>query len=394
MQSLRPSLYQMSAQASNPNINIMVYNAFLRPSLLFSDGQAERAMAIANMLVEKASRHGLDCIVLCEAFDTDARQMCVDHIVRHSDFKHTTNVLSGHKLSLRLNGGVVVLSRHRFLRIEHQLFRWSELTGADSLAEKGFEYVSFVKDGLDVCIIATHMQAWDDMESAKMRRLEACVIRKFIDAVCYTSMSSRPVVFVCGDLNHDTYNHESDRLSDASADAMAGDSSFISSKQSPTPQSLQKSRSINNQHHSKPTPYDSRVNDLSRSREWVTLLDILGAVEINDRNRCNIHCVPSVSRYNSLAGRDGSCAPFSNQRPDHVVLCMSRPRHRPVDDGLRPSDLRVKTASCVVCDDVRLPETLTIGHSGPESLFATRRKVEITDLSDHYPVIASIVFNI
>ena len=189
-------------------VEILTYNTWLLPPL--APDRAARASAMPDHLL------GQDVLVLTEAFDDDVRPTLVAALEEHG-YQATPALGSGVdaecgtelgpvslSVSLGLNGGVVVLGRHRLERWEQRLFG-SACTGEDCCAAKGVLYARF-RTGTGLClhVFGTHLQNQDpeiggDAPGA-VRRRQLEVVRDFADEMVDQAECPGPV-FIAGDLN-------------------------------------------------------------------------------------------------------------------------------------------------------------------------------------------------
>ncbi len=106
------------------------------------------------------------------------------------------------------SSGVVVLSRHRISQTQH-IFFGSTCAGIDCLCSKGVLYVRVLVDNGSraVNVFGTHMQAWPTAEGHDVRRKQVEVIRRFMDQI---RIPDREPIILCGDLNMDLFTNNAE----------------------------------------------------------------------------------------------------------------------------------------------------------------------------------------
>jgi len=177
-------------------LDILAYNVFMRPRWLFNDGQIPRTLRLPERI------QGFDVLVLSEAFDTRARHYLLSKL--RCIYPHQTSVLGrGHVW--KINGGVVVLSRWPIVQ-KKQIF-FSNCSGTDCLSDKGVLYVKLLKGKRYIHLFATHLQAWDMLESRSTRKKQFNSLGDFIQK---QSIPAFEPVLIVGDLNVDKYARSSE----------------------------------------------------------------------------------------------------------------------------------------------------------------------------------------
>jgi endonuclease/exonuclease/phosphatase family metal-dependent hydrolase len=185
------------------------YNVFCRPTILFKDGQDERAAEIPRALHEVSP--DIDVICFCEAFDGDAKRTLVHEAARHGFNYYTETVgdcedelamCCSYKRLILTNGGVFAMSKHRILDSDCRMFDSSEIRGSDALAAKGTVYLKIAKEGVIFHVFATHLCAWESNQD--IREKEVDDIREFILS---KEIPQDEALVLLGDFNIDQLNN-------------------------------------------------------------------------------------------------------------------------------------------------------------------------------------------
>ncbi|KAI9909643.1 hypothetical protein PsorP6_014623 [Peronosclerospora sorghi] len=158
---------------------VVQYNLFGRPALVFKDGQSERLQRIPEALVNHSKT--IDVFTLAEGFDSSRDDMLAQF--RKLGFEHSTSILDGPAAT---NGGVIIVSKWPILKEAQHLYG-TTCHGTDCLAAKGVKYARVLKSVNGVSkifnVFATHLQ-----------------MRKFIDAV---GIPAHEPLILAGDFNVD-----------------------------------------------------------------------------------------------------------------------------------------------------------------------------------------------
>jgi endonuclease/exonuclease/phosphatase family metal-dependent hydrolase len=121
-----------------------------------NNGKAKRAKVIANQL---GTSH-YDVVVFQELFYTRSRKILTRALKEQFPFQ--TPVLNKRSLSLKTNGGVLILSRHPIK--ERKQIRYKKRSGPDRLSRKGALMVELEVKGKRIQVIGTHLQAFGVQE--------------------------------------------------------------------------------------------------------------------------------------------------------------------------------------------------------------------------------------
>lgn len=179
------------------------YNLMLTvPVPLRYNGQRERSARICGSLHLLAKTHtDIDVFVFQEL--TTGRSVVVEGMAELG-WPYASDVLTTPCLSCAgtvklLDGGVVIVSKYPITHQRGHVFR-KACQGYDCLACKGSVLCRIVKEGNVVNILGTHLQAWDNPRSRRVREVQATEIRELIDSA---SIPKDEPVVVLGDFNID-----------------------------------------------------------------------------------------------------------------------------------------------------------------------------------------------
>ncbi len=253
--------------ASNDVLSVFAWNVYLRPRVLFKNGQFIR---VKKDFIPKVIGKGYDVLVFSEAFDKHARKDLVQNLMVLGYFFFTSVVgVEGKK---NLNGGVIIMSRHPIIKIKEKLF--SVCKSTDCLANKGVLYVQILKGNKKYHIFGSHTQAKSGKEYTKIRNKQFGAIRNFIKA---QKIPKTEAVIIAGDLNVDmtkdtkAYNQMLKRLH-AAQPKLKGhrysvDSKLIDLKDKKDPQKLL-DYTLYSTDHLKPTSSYEYVIPMQSPKLW------------------------------------------------------------------------------------------------------------------------------
>ncbi|CCI41120.1 unnamed protein product [Albugo candida] len=191
------------------------YNAFGRTPLISLDGQKERLEQIPQSLIDNAPdlQIPIDVISLAEVFEKDQFEKMAKDFT-DLGFPYSTKVLSDpNSFTSITSGGVWIVSRWK-ITVEKQIVYKNACHGADCLAAKGVKYARIVKkEGVTKYfnIFATHLQAWSTEEGRQVRAKQAEQMRDFVKE---QNIPNHEAVLFAGDFNVDnvTYPEEVSNL--------------------------------------------------------------------------------------------------------------------------------------------------------------------------------------
>lgn len=141
----------------------------------------------------------VDVIVLCESFCVSTTNLMFEQL-NEKGFIHRTDVLGSRRRSKFykfVNGGVVVFSKHPIVETDSLLYG-SMGANDDLLSDKGVLYVKVAVKDLSVNIFATHTQAWPTEKATMVRSEQLRLMKNFADS---KSIPSNEALLFTGDLN-------------------------------------------------------------------------------------------------------------------------------------------------------------------------------------------------
>jgi endonuclease/exonuclease/phosphatase family metal-dependent hydrolase len=151
-----------------------------------NDGQMDRVSEIGNYL----KNSGADVLVLQEVFHGGARRELKKQL--KSTYPYQTK--KGPVTWLGIPSGVVLFSKMPIVKEKVISFSFSK--GADRLAKKGAILVTFEKNGQEIAILGTHLQAGSDLSRKKIRNAQ---INQISDVV--NDIDSNKILIYAGDFN-------------------------------------------------------------------------------------------------------------------------------------------------------------------------------------------------
>lgn len=197
------------------SLNVCTYN-IMTPVLepLRYNGQMERLQRIGSALHQLHQRTvgGLDVIILQELIPGQYRRYLLSRLAEMG-WSHVSDSLRGNLLSTKfVSGGVVVCSRRPILA-HHQLVFSTECASTDCLANKGIVYCRVQGPHNNVVnVFATHLQAWSTRDGTRIRRAQTEQCAAFMASL---DLHPSEAVLFAGDLNVDYYTQpvEVERMS-------------------------------------------------------------------------------------------------------------------------------------------------------------------------------------
>ena len=179
-----------SVTGSQNHLKILSWNIGMLPGLdLFKD-KDDRPQAIAKALRDK----DYDIIVFQEAFTFYARNIIGRSL--HNQYPYVYGPLNKNMFSLKINGGVWILSKIP-LKIRKQI-EFTVAAGMDELARKGAVLLEGLFYGAPFQLIATHLQ--DDEYPQAIRDAQLAEIHEKL-IIPYSETDTPQII--CGDFNTD-----------------------------------------------------------------------------------------------------------------------------------------------------------------------------------------------
>jgi len=311
----------------------LTYNVFLRSLNVFPDGQIERAGYIASVLHNKQNFKDIDLFVFNELFDTACYDI-ISKTMTANGLCYRTDILGAKVLNsnLRLHA---LLSKHRFVWCSGgvAIFSRHPIVSSTSHIFDGRE----VSTNSDALALKGFVYVKVEVDVGRQHRKPVHVIgthlqsgHELVAANCRVLQAKRIQAYV----------HQL-KIPATEAVIIAGDLNVDG-------QSLQ-------------------------HEEWMTLTNALNAAPV-----ANYHEITFDPAANSLVGRDGDLT-IPPCRLDH---CLYSKLH------LKPFPLLSFTE--VIRPIIPNGESIAIGNN--KMMRRDMKKMDTTDLSDHYPVLAQFSF--
>ena len=182
-------LQKLPSDWHQSHLNVLTYNIYMRPTILFKNGQMTRA----KILPDKVP--GYDVIVFQEAFDDEVRSELLGRLKK--EYPHHSRIL-GHDRGVEQDGGVIMVSKWPIVAQMQTLFG-DVCSGNDCLADKGVLYVKIKKPVKDdkpnyFHIFGTHLN--NGNPDVQIKQLK--IIYDLIEA--QNIPQSEPVL-IAGDMN-------------------------------------------------------------------------------------------------------------------------------------------------------------------------------------------------
>lgn len=181
---------QTHLSSDKQTLKILSWNIYMLPGFL-GYGKDQRAEAIGRMLSESE----YDVIVFQEAFDHSARKIINRHL--QPVFCFEARPENEHKLSLRTNSGLWILSRHPIMN--QSSIEFENRQGVDAMARKGALLVELDARGYRIQIVGTHLQNSDD-HSLKQNQ---CA--ELFNKLLQKNQRHGVPQIICGDFNIDQH---------------------------------------------------------------------------------------------------------------------------------------------------------------------------------------------
>ena len=186
----------ISGTCQQSSIQVLSWNVFLRPSIM-NDGQMDRVYEIGSYL----NNSGADVLVLQEVFHGRARRALRKEL--KSIYPYQTK--KGPVTWLGIPSGVVFFSKMPIVKEKRISFSFSK--GSDRLAKKGAVLVTFEKNGQQINILGTHLQAGSEISRKKIRTTQIDEIKNIVNEI-----DSSSVLIYAGDFNIHKESKMFDRL--------------------------------------------------------------------------------------------------------------------------------------------------------------------------------------
>ncbi len=169
---------------------ITSYNVFLRPTLIFDDGQVKRSKLLPRYLL------GNDVLLFIEAFDDEAREILLNGL--NSKYPYQTKILGSDGV-VGQDGGILIASCWPIIE-EDEIFYGDVCKNqfSDCMSEKGVKYAKIDKMGLIFHIFATHLEAGFEIGHHATRKAELKLLAQFVQS---KNIPKTDIVLIGGDFN-------------------------------------------------------------------------------------------------------------------------------------------------------------------------------------------------
>lgn len=332
--------------------SILTYNIWQTvPEPVRYNGQNERCDHLISYFQDHSELH-VDIIVFQELIIPHIRKKIIAAFRSLGYLYHSQR----HDALLKLvDGGVVILSKYPIIEQDKLVFKCG--TGTDNLSAKGLIYCRILKYENVINIIGTHLQAWFTPKCQHVREMQFREIGKFISKKNFKPDEN---LILCGDFNVDMYTSY------------------------PYIEKLLKSnflKIIRNE----PNISTSSISSSSSSNES-TILDF-------QHPRQQIQPIYTLDpKTNQLVGNDEESMYISSDYPNgcydeylKTLQCSCCPQET-VDYITYSYKHLCPISTSIKIINVKSSQKFTIRLNN-----TTTR--EISDISDHYPVLATLVFD-
>ncbi|MFK8182052.1 MAG: hypothetical protein AB8B99_01670 [Phormidesmis sp.] len=145
----------------NPKkLSLLLYNLQLRPRLLFSSAQSDRAQKLPTLL------QGYDALIFSEAFDDYALTQLAQALAPHYPYQSSP---LGENKGLSQDSGLVIFSRWEIIGQSHQPFNNQDCTGPSCFNKRGAMLISINKNGQPYHLLTAQLQSGDGRKEEAIR---------------------------------------------------------------------------------------------------------------------------------------------------------------------------------------------------------------------------------
>ena len=188
------TLEAFAAPEARDSLKAISYNVYMRPNILFKNGQYERAQLLPETL------DGRDILAFQEAFDDDVRGILKMGLTSRYPFQST---VVGTDRVFEQDGGVFIASRFPILEEDEFLFgSVCARIFEDCLADKGVKYAKLFDGQRIIHVFATHLQNGGGGKDVAARNRQVELINAFMQRKV-TGNNNRELVLLMGDYNID-----------------------------------------------------------------------------------------------------------------------------------------------------------------------------------------------
>jgi endonuclease/exonuclease/phosphatase family metal-dependent hydrolase len=170
------------------SLTVLSWNVKMLPTFMEARSKTQRAKAIVAQLKDSQA----DIVVLQELFYKKTRKLITKEL--QAIYPYQTTVLNPRAVSLKSNGGVLIMSKHPFIQTAQHI-RFSARKGIDRMARKGAMWVEIAYKGKKVQVVGTHLQAWGT-DSILYRQY-----RQIYEELLRPNEQKNVPQLICGDFN-------------------------------------------------------------------------------------------------------------------------------------------------------------------------------------------------
>lgn len=185
------------------NFNAVSWNVMapVAPPLRFS-GQTERMERIPRAIRTHLDPLGYVDVLLVQESIVDSQHQVLSSGMKEIGFLHETRPLQGSLKDLKfVRGGVVLFSRWPIVD-QHQVIFDGLCDREDCLAAKGAVHAVIQKGPHRVHVVGVHLQAWGTPKSIQVRRGQVAHIKRMIQGL---QIPAQEPIILLGDWNVDSY---------------------------------------------------------------------------------------------------------------------------------------------------------------------------------------------
>ena len=191
-------------------VNVCVYNVMLPVAApIRFNGQDERANRIPEAIQRLSSTvPDLDVVVFIELISPPTRKIILEAMSKLG-WIYVSDILSSGMFSSSLklvNGGIVVMSRYPIIFQYNYIFEHL-CEGYDCSACKGVVFCRIQKGNNIFNILCTHLQAWDTPVAKQIRKEQILDCQKVLESI---GIPLDEPVIIAGDFNIDFYTRQTE----------------------------------------------------------------------------------------------------------------------------------------------------------------------------------------
>jgi endonuclease/exonuclease/phosphatase family metal-dependent hydrolase len=173
------------------SLSILTWNIFMMPRWIHESPDNERR---AHAMVEVLHPLGYDILVFEKAFDGGARDILREGL--KDQYPYSYGPLNGSGFSLKINGGVFVLSRIPLSG--YREIQFDDAIDVEVFSRKGAMLLTGVKDGQPFQLVATHLQG-DERDAARSQEVRKRQIDQIESQLIAPHADPHVPLFIAGD---------------------------------------------------------------------------------------------------------------------------------------------------------------------------------------------------